>query len=78
MNYDTARREVRKLLRSDKGDAQELPTAPIYKFVVGIMDKGKFVPLAAGMNWAEAVEDLKKRLASARAEAQHNKEEDGQ
>ena len=77
MTYTDARREVRKILRSDKGDAQELPTAPIYKFVVGIMDKGKFVPLAAGMNWAEAVEDLKKRLASARAEAQHNKE-DGQ
>ena len=68
MTYDAARREVRKLLRSDKGEVQELPTAPIYKFVAGITDKGKFIPLAAGMNWAEAVEDLKKRLEKAKAE----------
>ena len=68
MTYSEARREVRKLLRSDKGEVQELKGAHVlaYSCLAGIMQGKKFVPLAAGMNWAEAVGELKKRLASAK------------
>lgn len=70
LTYEEARREVRKLLRTDKAEVKELPEPKEktitgfmpFRFLVG-MGRGKnFVALAAGMNWAEAIEDLKKRL----------------
>ena len=68
MTYEQARREVRKLLRSTKGEVKELPLVPTsadftpYRFLVGTGRGENFVALAAGMDWAEALNDLKKRL----------------
>lgn len=68
--YEGARREVRKLLRTDKGEVQELPKVDHehtldfipYRFLVGMGRGRNFVALAAGMNWAEAIEDLRRRI----------------
>ena len=70
MTYDQARREVRKLLRSDNGEVKELPHVEHtldftpYRFPVGTGRGKNFVALAAGMDWTEALNDLKKRLGS--------------
>lgn len=72
--YDEARREVRKLLRSDKAEVKELPQVQHtlefipYRFLVGTGRGKNFVALAAGMSWAEAIEDLRKRLTTEKKE----------
>lgn len=87
-SYEEARREVRKLLRTDKGEVKELPepenNANIsgfmpYRFLVGLGQGKNFVALAAGMSWADAIEDLKKRLSTERAEKEdgHGNDDEG-
>ena len=72
MTYEEARREVRKLLRSDKGEVKELPDEQKvealtgfmpYRFLVGKGQGKNFVVLAAGMTWADAIADLRKQIS---------------
>ncbi|TAL42359.1 MAG: hypothetical protein EPN91_08245 [Salinibacterium sp.] len=68
MTYEQARREVRKLLRSSNGEVKELPVVPSsadftpYRFLVGTGRGKNFVAITAGMTWADALDDLRKRL----------------
>lgn len=66
LTYVEARREARRLL-GDHAELQEMPQVPVYKFVVGYMKSGKFYPLGAGMNWAEAIQHLKDRIEKSKS-----------
>lgn len=73
MTYDEARRQVRKLL-GEKAELRELKKtdmpgrgAPAFRHLVGYVQKGRFYPLEAGNSWAEAVENLKKRMENAKS-----------
>jgi hypothetical protein len=63
MDYAIARRHVRKLL-GEKAELRELrgSPVPIFKYVVGMMDKGKFLPLEAGSSWDDVVRKLNERM----------------
>lgn len=65
LTYEEARREARKLL----GDIAELKRndVPVYRCVIGVIRNRLFHPLAAGMNWAEAVKELRDRVEKAKS-----------
>ena len=60
LTYEEARRAARLRL-GEKAELQELKDAPVYKFVVGMRVKGKFIPMGAGATWDEALADLRKQ-----------------
>lgn len=66
MSYEEARRQARKLL-GEKAELREMKNAqgepvPVFKYVVGVMDKSKFLPLEAGHTWADALNKLNQRM----------------
>lgn len=66
MDYAEARRQARKLL-GEKGEVRKLSGAngkpvPVYPFVVGLMQSGKFHPLEAGGTWLECLRKLEERM----------------
>lgn len=60
LSYAAARQAARALL-GDKAELQELKKTPVYRYIVGMRVRGKFVPMGAGGTWAEAIEDLRKQ-----------------
>lgn len=60
LTYAEARQAARQLL-GDKAELQELKDAPVYRCIVGMRVRSKFVPMGAGLTWGEAIEDLRKQ-----------------
>lgn len=71
MNYEDVRREARRIL-GDKAELREVKNVknepvPVYRFLIGLMDGKKFVPMEAGQTWSEALVKLKTRMNKVKA-----------